>query len=265
MQLIPDRSARLVTIITVVYNNAEFIGGAIESVLSQDYPSIEYIIIDGGSTDGTIEIIEEYRSKIPIFFSEPDEGIFDALNKGIRNASGDIIGILHSDDIFTDKYVVSDMIKEIEDEEIELIFSDLVIVNEITGKIFRYYKAQYFRPWLLRTGWVPPHPTCFMKKTLFDEFGLYSTDYKIAGDFDFFVRMFFRRTIKWKYLSRITVSMRYGGISNSGISNKILAAIEINNSLKQNKVWSLAIFQLFRYLIRVSELLVKPKDKSQYE
>ena len=260
-----EGNAPLVSIITIVLNNVKYIRDAIQSVLAQDYPNIEYLVIDGGSKDGTVEIIKEYKSHISKLFSEPDEGLYDALNKGIRNASGQIIGILHSDDVFTDQSVISDMVSELINKEAELVFSDLVIVNGRTGMIFRYYMAHYFMPFLLRTGWVPPHPTCFMKKELFDEFGLYSTDYVIAGDFDFLIRMFFSRSINWNYYSRVTVKMRTGGISSSGINSKILAAFEIRRSLKENKVWSLSIFQLFRYVIRLIELLVKPKNKSQYE
>jgi hypothetical protein len=157
--------------------------------------------------------------------------------------------------------VVSDMIHTLEQQESEFIFSDLVIVNPETKKLIRYYMAHYFKPWMLRIGWVPPHPTVFLKKTLFDEFGLYSLDYKIASDFDYFVRIFHSRKIRWTYLNKITVLMCSKGISNSGLSNKILMAREINQSLKKNKVKSLMIFQLLRYLIRVFELIIKPKIK----
>jgi glycosyltransferase involved in cell wall biosynthesis len=250
-----------VSIITVVYNNAENIQSAIKSVLSQDYSNIEYIVIDGNSNDGTIFAVEKFVDKIDCFISSSDLGIYDALNKGIELSTGEIIGILHSDDLFADNSVVSDMIHKLEKDDSEFIFSDLVIVNPDTKKLLRYYMAHYFRPWMLRIGWVPPHPTVFMKKNIFDEFGLYSLDYKIASDFDYFVRIFYGRKIYWTYLNRITVIMGSKGISNSGVSNKILMAREINQSLKKNKVKSLMIFQLLRYLIRVFEFLIKPKIK----
>ncbi|SVE45683.1 uncharacterized protein METZ01_LOCUS498537, partial [marine metagenome] len=189
----PNFNQPLVSIITVVYNNTEFIRDAIESVLSQNYSKIEHIIIDGGSTDGTIDIINEYSDNISVFLSEPDEGIFDSLNKGIVRSHGEIIGILHSDDLFCDKYVISDVIKKMRDTETELCFSDLVIVDAVSGKLVRYYMAHYFRRWMLRIGWLPPHPTAFLKRSIFDEFGLYSTNYQIAGDFEFFVRIFYGR------------------------------------------------------------------------
>ena len=252
----------LVSIITVVYNNSKYIRAAIESVLSQDYSKIEHIVIDGGSTDGTIEIIEEYGDKISVFLSEPDEGIYDALNKGIVRANGDYLGILHSDDIFCDDKVVSDIIQKLRDTETELCFSDLVIVDEVSGKVMRYVMAHYFRRWMLRIGFFPPHPTIFLKRSIFDEFGLYSKNYKIAGDFDFLIRVFYGRKINWTYMNRITVKMRSGGKSNSGLSNKILIAKEIHKSLHMNNIFTLYFFQVGRYLIRMMELLIKPAKKS---
>ena len=248
-----------VSIITVVYNNVEYIRNAIESALSQVYSSIEYIVIDGGSTDGTLDIIEEYREKIAVVLSEPDTGIFDALNKGIRFATGDVIAILHSDDVFCDERVVSSMMARMSEMNAEFCFSDLVIVDKSGTKVLRYYMAHYFKRWMFRIGWLPPHPTCFMNRSLFDEFGLYSLDYKVVSDFDFLVRIFYGRDINWVYLNRITVKMRTGGVSNSGLKSKKLIVDEINDSLSANKVWSLPIFQLGRYLIRLLELMVKPK------
>jgi glycosyltransferase involved in cell wall biosynthesis len=249
-----------VTIVTVVYNNEKYIKDALESVISQNYSSIEYIVIDGGSTDRTLEIIEEYRDNISIFLSEPDEGIYDALNKGIHLSSGDVIAILQLDDMFSDKYVVSDMVNKMSETQTEFCFSDLVIIDNNSGKILRYYMANYYKRWMFRMGWLPPHPTCFIKKTLFDEFGKYSLKYKMAGDFDFLVRIFYGRDIKWSYLNRIIVIMRSGGFSNSGHKSKVLAAKEIARSLDNNNVWSLPFFQIGRYVIRLMEMIVKPKN-----
>ena len=245
-----------VSIITVVFNNSSTIKNAIDSVLGQTYKNIEYIVIDGGSTDGTVDVIEKYSDKISIFLSEPDEGLYDGLNKGIKLATGDIIAILHSDDVFYDKCVVSDMVDKMHVTGSEFCFSDLVIVDN--KKILRYYMANYYKRWLFRIGWLPPHPTCFMKRSLFHEFGLYSTKYKGAGDFDFLVRIFYGRDIQWAYLNRITVKMQYGGISNSGWRSKVSNAQEISKILKNNNVFSLTIFQLLRYLIRLVEMVIKP-------
>jgi len=248
-----------ISIITVCYNSFESIRSTIESTLLQNYTDIEYIIIDGGSTDGTIDVIKEYQDKVSIFLSEPDNGIYDALNKGIVQASGDIIAILHSDDKFCDEYVVSDMMRHIEKTKAELCFSDMVIVDNSSGRVLRYYRAHFFQKWMFRIGWMPPHPTCFINKSLFDEFGLYSTKYKIAGDFDLLVRFFYSRKIRWSYLDRISIKMSAGGASNSGWQSKRLIFNEISLSLQSNGVWSLPIFQSIRYLIRLMEIIIKPK------
>ena len=249
-----------VSIITVVWNNKETIKDSINSVLNQTYADIEYIVVDGSSSDGTIEIVQGYGDKITHFISEPDEGLYDALNKGIKLASGEVIGILHSDDLFSDGLVVSDMVNRMTDTGAELCFSDLIIVDRSRKKILRYYMAHYYKQWLFRIGWLPPHPTCFMKKSLFQEFGLYSTKYKGAGDFDFLVRIFYGRDIKWAYLNRITVKMQYGGISNSGWRSKIRNSQEISKILQDNNVFSLIIFQLLRYCIRLIEIVARPKN-----
>lgn len=248
-----------VSIITVVYNNVKYIADALDSVLSQNYPFVEYIVIDGGSIDGTVQVIENYIDNISLFLSEPDCGIYDALNKGISLATGDIIAVLHSDDLFINQSVVTDMVCRMDDSGAEICFSDMVIVDRKSDEVLRYYMASYFRRWMFRMGWMPPHPTCFIKMSLFSEFGLYSLDYEIVGDFDFLVRLFYGRTIHWSYLNRVTVKMRAGGVSNSGWESKKIIAHEINQSLSVNKVWTLPIFQLGRYLIRLVELVIKPK------
>jgi glycosyltransferase involved in cell wall biosynthesis len=252
----------LVSIITVVFNNSDYIRDAIESVVCQNYPSIEYIVIDGGSTDGTIEVIKEYQNQISVFISETDKGIYDALNKGVAHASGDVVAILHSDDQFCNACVVSNIMHRMSESNAEFCFSDMVIVDNLSGRVLRYYMANFFKEWMFRVGWMPPHPTCFIKRALFDEFGVYSTKYKIAGDFDLLVRFFYGRRIRWTYLDQISVKMAAGGLSNSGWKSKRLIFNEINQVLKSNNVWSLSIFQLIRYPIRLMEFLVKPKKGS---
>jgi glycosyltransferase involved in cell wall biosynthesis len=253
-----------VSIITVVLNNAKEVQVAIESVLSQDYPNIEYIVIDGKSTDGTMSIVNSYES-IDFIVSEQDNGLYDAMNKGIKLSTGDIVGILNSDDSYLDKSVISDLVSLMVSSDSDLVFSDLLIVKKGTKKISRYYMAHYFRPWMLKIGYMPPHPTTLLKKDLYDNFGNFSLDYKIVSDFDLFVRLFNFKNIKWNYLNRITVIMQDGGISNSGFIGKISIALEINRCLKNNQVQTLLIFQVFRYIIRLIELIVKPKNREFYE
>lgn len=248
----------LVSIITVVYNNEDYIADALESVQSQNYDKIEHIVIDGGSTDNTLDIINLYQDKIDILVSEKDKGVYDALNKGIALSKGDIVGILHSDDLFADEFVVSDTVKKLQEDKAELAFSDLMIVSRKTRKAIRYYRSGFFKRWMLRIGWMPPHPTCFIKRSLFHEIGEYDLNFKIAGDFDFFVRAFYRRKITWTHLNRISVLMRSGGLSNMGIASKALTANEIQLALNKNGVLSFKFFQLARYAIRAIEFLSKP-------
>ncbi len=249
----------LVSVITVVLNNEANIQTTIDSVFTQNYPNIEHIVIDGGSTDNTVSILKKNLDKISIFVSEPDLGIYDALNKGIKCASGSVISILHSDDVFYDNFVVTDSIEEMNSTHSEFCFSDMVIIDKNYGRVSRYYFSKFFKKWMFRIGWMPPHPTCFINRALFDEFGYYSLNYDIAGDFDFLVRIFFKRNIRWVHLNRVTVKMRHGGKSNSGIASKKLIVKEINQSLRDNGVWSLSVFQLLRYPIRLLELILKPK------
>ena len=178
-----------ISIITVCFNSAKTIRNSIESVLFQDYSEIEYIIIDGGSTDGTLKIIEEYIDKISIFITENDSGIYNALNKGVKVSTGEFIGIMHSDDRYSYNEAISDMAYQINLNNSEFAFSDMMIVGN-NNQVIRYYMAGFFKPWLLRVGWLPPHPTVIIRRTLFDEFGLYSEDFPLAGDFEYFVRIF---------------------------------------------------------------------------
>jgi glycosyltransferase involved in cell wall biosynthesis len=244
-----------ISIITIVYNNVKNIERTIKSVLSQNYPNIEYIVVDGGSTDGSVEVIQRYQNRIHKFISEHDNGIYDALNKGVISSSGDFITILHSDDIFFDSSTVYKVAKCIKKTNKEFYFSDMLIIDLASNKVKRYYDASIFKQWMFRIGWMPPHPTCFIKKSLFNEYGLYSLKYKIAGDFDLFVRFFYEKKIQWSYCNIITVKMSYGGVSNSGWHSKRLIFNEINNSLKENNVFSLPVFQFTRYLIRFIEIL----------
>ena len=252
----------LVTIITVVFNNVDFIERAINSVLSQSYKSIEYIVIDGGSNDGTLSVIKKYQDQIFYFLSEKDNGIYDALNKGINKATGNIIGILHSDDEFFNNSVVSNVIDNMIEKKSDFCFSNVIITNREMNKVHRYYKSNYFRNWMLRFGLMPPHPSCFIKKSLFDDFGHYSTKYLIAGDFDFMVRVFYGANIKWSYLNQTSIKMRTGGLSNSSIKNKIISAKEIKAVLKDHNIFTMYVFQFIKYAVRFFELLSREKNKS---
>jgi glycosyltransferase len=182
-----------VSIITVVYNGKETIEECIKSVLSQGYPNVvEYIIIDGGSTDGTIEIIRKYEDKIAYWASEPDNGIYDAINKGIKAATGDVVGILHSDDIYADTHIIEDVIRQLGEKETDSCYGDLVYVDRNdTNKIIRHWKAGDFYKERFKKGWMPPHPTFFIKRSVYRKHGLLNTDFPLAADYELMVRLLY--------------------------------------------------------------------------
>jgi len=213
-----------VSVITVVYNNIETISDAIDSVLQQEYDNIEYIIIDGKSNDGTVEIISRYGDKIDIFISEKDDGIYDAINKGIRLANGDIIGLLHSDDIFTDENVISRVVEPFFDLGIDSIYSDLVYVDKHDqNKIIRKWISGNYNRNKFIYGWMPPHPTFFVKRILFERYGYYDTSFGSAADYELILRFMYKYGITTYYIPKILVKMRIGGKSNSNFKNRLIA------------------------------------------
>lgn len=235
----------LFTILTAVYNNKPHIEECIQSVLSQDYDQIEHIIIDGGSNDGTVEIINKYQDKISKFISEPDEGIYYALNKGIKAASGDVVGLLHSDDMFYDEHVISKIAELFKKTNTDSVYSDLVYVyKDNPDKILRYWKAGEFNYNSLKMGWMPPHPAFFVKKNIYDKFGGFDTSYKIASDYEIVLRFLAKHKISSSYLPEVTVKMRTGGASNKSISNIKHKSQEDYKALKAAG-FSLPAFTLF--------------------
>jgi glycosyltransferase involved in cell wall biosynthesis len=213
-----------VSIITVVRDNQGTIKNAIDSVLNQTYKNIEYIIIDGASTDGTVEIIQSFESKITKFISEPDKGLYDAMNKGINLATGDVVGILNSDDFYIDEFVIEKVVKEFKEKQVDSVYADLVYVNpEDLDKTIRYYDSSNFNPKKFAYGWTPAHPTFFVKKEAYKKYGLFRTDLKIAADFDILARLLFIHKISYSYMREVLVKMRIGGVSTS------FSSIWINN------------------------------------
>lgn len=219
-----------VSIITVVYNNAATIKDAIDSVLSQTYKNIEYIIIDGASTDGTVEIVKSYGDKIATFISEPDRGLYDAMNKGIALATGEIVGILNSDDFYIHDRVIERVVREFEEKEVDSVYADLVYVKpENLDKVVRYYDSSHFSPEKFAYGWMPAHPTFFVKREIYKKYGVFRTDLKIGADFDILARFLYTHKISYSYIKEVLVKMRVGGVSTS------FSSIWINN-IEQLKV-----------------------------
>lgn len=225
-----------VSIITVVYNRANVVKCALDSVSSQSY-EIEHIVIDGGSDDGSVEIITNSASPNTKIVSEPDQGIYDALNKGISMANGDVIGILHSDDYFADSAVVHDVMLKFSKYDFDMVYGDLNYVsNDEKGKVLRHWRAGKFTAAKLRFGWMPPHPTLFVRRCVMEEYGKYDCSFKIAADFDAMLRWFSIKGLKIGYIPRVLVNMRVGGVSNGSAQKNINKFFEDYRIYKKNNI-----------------------------
>jgi glycosyltransferase involved in cell wall biosynthesis len=232
-------SRPLVSIITVSFNSAHTIREAIESVMSQDYPSIEYLVIDGGSTDGTVEIVRGFGDRIDTFVSEPDRGIYDAMNKGIRLARGSIVGMLNSDDAYTDNRSVSDLVEAMLRESTDSAFGDVIYVDrQDADRVVRHYRSGRWSPRRFRFGWMPAHPTFFVKREWYERCGLFSLDYRIAADFEMLVRLLYVAKVTYTYVGRPMVRMRSGGASASGWSNSLAINREIVRACRNHGIWT---------------------------
>ncbi|MFA5411627.1 MAG: glycosyltransferase family 2 protein [Candidatus Omnitrophota bacterium] len=224
-----------ISIITAVLNNRAFIEDCIKSVAGQTYREIEHIIVDGGSTDGTVGIINKHRDSSRKVISEKDNGIYEALNKGIRIAGGEVIGILNSDDLYANSMVLEKIAQQFSAKGVEGIYGDLVYVDkENTQKIIRYWKAGAYRSGLFLKGWMPPHPAFFVKKEAYDKYGYFNTAFKISADYELMLRFLYRYGISVAYLPEVLVKMRSGGVSNRNFKSMITRSIEDYRAFKIN-------------------------------
>ena len=249
-----------ISLITVTYNSGKTLSNTLESVLQQTYPDVEYIIVDGASKDHTVDIIKDYEPRFDgklKWISEPDKGLYDAMNKGIRMASGDVIGILNSDDFFTANGVlqqVADAFKE--SQEIDAVYGDVHFVHpDNLEKCVRYYSSKVFKRGLMKLGFMPAHPTFYMKKVLFDQYGLYKTDYQIAADFELLLRVIYKGGIRMLYLPLDMVTMRTGGVSTSGIDAHKRIMKEHLRAFRENGLRNNVFVLSLRYPYKVWELI----------
>ena len=224
-----------ISIITAVYNRKGSIAQAIESVTNQTYSNIEHVIIDGASTDGTTEIINNLVKSKDIFLSEADKGIYDALNKGLEMSTGEVIGLVHSDDFLANEEVLSEVAKVFSDPNVELVYGDLdYVYKENTDRIVRHWKSKPFNVDLLKQGWMPAHPTVFIRRSLYEKMGGYNLRYSIAADYDWCIRYLKTSNIKTIYIPRVLVKMRVGGESNGSILKVVKRNLEIYTILRNN-------------------------------
>lgn len=246
-----------ISVITICYNSAHSIKTAIDSVLAQTHPDVEYIVVDGKSKDNTVEIVQSYGSRITKFISEPDRGIYDALNKGIAMATGDVIGFMHSDDLFASDNTLAKVAELFQQTGSDSIYGDLEYVyKEDTNKVLRYWKSGNFSIRNLKMGWMPPHPTFYVKRAVYEKYGTFNTTYKIAADYDTMLRFLGKYRISTSYLPEVMVKMRVGGASNRNLKNIIRKTKEDHKAIKDNSFGS--VFTLFFKNIRkVTQFIIK--------
>jgi glycosyltransferase involved in cell wall biosynthesis len=224
-----------VSIVTAVYNGARTVGHALRSVYEQEYPNIEHIIVDGASSDTTLDVIRGSPLRSPILVSEPDSGIYDALNKGLQRATGEIIGLLHSDDVFADPRVISDVGACFLDPSVNLVFGDLDYVDGREGRrVARHWVAGQPTPSKLRAGWMPPHPTVFIRVCLYRALGNFRTELGISADYELMLRLFLSGQVVHRYVPRVLVKMRTGGESNRSIERIWTKSREDYSALRWN-------------------------------
>lgn len=225
-----------ISVITIVYNARDTIKRCIESVISQDHNNIEYIIIDGGSTDGSLQIINQYKSHIKVLVSEPDQGIYDAMNKGIRLATGEIVGMLNADDFFVDQEVISTITQAFSNSDAGIVYGDLDYINS-TGKIIRKWRSHTCGKNSFQWGFMPPHPTFYCKRDLFEKYGFYSLEYGSAADYEFMARLMHKCQIRSLHLNKVMVKMQVGGVSNGNLINRVKAWSFDLKAMRENNVF----------------------------
>ena len=245
-----------ISLITVSFNSAETIGDTIKSVLSQDYPNIEYIIVDGNSRDATIDIIKSFDGKISKWKSEPDKGIYDAMNKGLKMATGDVIGMINSDDMYSGTDIISRVAAQFEDENIDAVFGDLIVVDpDNMQRVVRSYSSKNWRPDKFGRGFMPAHPTFFVRRKYYDTIGVFKTDYRIASDYELLIRFLYVHKLRYKYLPLTMVTMRKGGVSSSGLKSNVILNNEILRACRENGIKTNLPLIYLKYFVKVFELV----------
>jgi len=226
-----------ISVITAVFNRADTIGQALASVQAQTWPRVEHVVIDGASTDGTLQVLEAQRDRLAVLSSEPDKGIYDALNKGIGKASGDVVGFMHSDDVFADGDVLARVGAAFADPAVQAVYGDLVYVRkEDPEKMVRHWRAGAFSLRRLAWGWMPPHPTLYVRRAVYEQVGGFDTRFRIAADYDHILRVFSLPGLNPVYIPAVLVKMRLGGSSNRSLGNILRKSSEDLEALRRNGV-----------------------------
>lgn len=246
-----------ISVVTAVFNRAETIRAAIDSVQAQTYPDLEHVIQDGGSNDGTLDVVREASNASTKLVTERDHGIYDAINRGIGNATGDVIGLMHSDDIFAGPEVLAKVADAIQGGDFDGAYGDLqYVAADDTSRVIRHWKSGAYTPAKLKQGWMPPHPTLYLKREVFDRFGLYDTDLQIAADYDAMLRYLVKGSIKLAYVPEVLVKMRVGGESNRSLERIVRKSREDLTAIRRNGVGGVGVL-MQKNLRKVGQFFVK--------
>lgn len=229
-----------ISVITAVFNKADTLGEALRSVRSQTWPHVEHIVIDAGSTDGSLAVIDAHRDSLAHVVSEPDQGLYDGLNKGIRRATGDVVGFMHADDAFASPYALERVAAAFSDPSVGAVYGDLVYVNkDDVSRIVRYWRAGGYRREQLAHGWMPPHPTFYVRREVYEALGGFDTSYRIAADYENMLRILWRGGVQAAYVPEVLVRMRSGGMSNKSLPNLVQKSYEDFSAMRQNGIGAL--------------------------
>lgn len=247
-----------ISIITACYNSAETIRRALESVARQSHRPIEHVVVDGGSSDGTLAIVEAFLPPVSRLVRGPDKGIYDALNKGVAHARGEVVGFLHSDDVYAADDVLERVAHEMQAHALDAVYGDVAFVRgEDLGRVVRVYSSRRFRPSLIGWGWMPAHPALFLRRRIFEQWGPFDTDYRIAGDFEFVARVFSKPGLRFRYYPHVLVKMRLGGVSTRGLANTITLNREVLKACRQNGIRTNYLKILSKYPAKMLEFVLR--------
>jgi len=245
-----------ISVITVCYQSARTLERSLQSVAEQDWPTVEHIVIDGASTDGTREILERFRSRLACVISEPDNGIYDAMNKGLAHASGDIVCFLNADDRYASANVCSLVVSLMQENKLDALIGDVGFFHQgDSSRMVRRYRSDRFHPGRLAWGWMPAHPALFLRKEVVHRVGRFKTDYRIAGDFEFIVRAFHGHALRYRHIPDVLVHMQTGGVSTAGWRAKIRLNQEVLRACRENGLQTNMLKILSKYPAKLLELL----------
>ena len=248
-----------ISVITACRNSEQCIRFAMKSVLQQTFPDVEYLVVDGGSTDGTVGIIKSFESAFEgrlRWISEPDKGLYDAVNKGLRMSTGNIVGLLHADDFFAAPDILSRVADAFGDGTVDAVFGDVRFVrDQDLSRTVRYYSSRRFAPWMLRFGFMPAHPSFYARRDVFERIGQYRTDYRISADYELLIRFFWVHRLRYRYLGFVTTMMRMGGLSTRSPRSTYILNKEIVRACRENGIYTNLPMLTIKYLLKVSELV----------